>query len=666
MPRGKRQEHVAGQLAATRQNGRRSKTPLVVACGMTLIVLLVVVAAAPRWFDFVRDAGPSARQKPQMAKLTDPDSISRPEAIPDFSSRPWQELDDPVRDGWDSEVFSAKADEQLKKLAKLLDRGERIDAAALSSLAADDFSCGPLRPENLVTVFRDRTLWVQRADNANESIPRGSARPYHKTEGLADALQALARPFQGASEPRTELKLYRVTPSSDAVTTRHYFAMSGRAGDSLMELHATWVIRWSTSPADTEPRLASIGVEDFEQVRTLGTPTTFFSDCTESVLASNPCYRTQLLRGLNHWLERSQDHRFNFLLGNPGVAVGDANGDGLDDLYVCQEAGLPNRLFLQQPDGTATDVSEWAGVNWLENSKCALLVDLDNDGDQDLAVAIEGGVALAANDGQAKFALRTVLDTSDDVLSLTAADYDRDGRLDLYAGVYHASRAPDESQDAAIPAASAGVVYHDANSGGPNSLFRNQTNNPDVWQFTEVTQEVGLDNNNRRFTLAAAWEDFDNDGDQDLYVANDFGRNNLYRNDVSADGQHRFVDIAASAGAEDSASGMSVTWGDYDRDGWMDVYVSNMFSSAGNRIAFQDRFKAEAPEYVKTRLQRFARGNTLLRNAGTGVFSDVSEAAAVTMGRWAWSSNFVDLNNDGWEDLIVANGYITTDDTSDL
>jgi hypothetical protein len=176
-----------------------------------------------------------------------------------------------------------------------------------------------------------------------------------------------------------------------------------------------------------------------------------------------------------------------------------------------------------------------------------------------------------------------------------------------------------------------------------------------------------LSTNNRRFSLAAAWEDFDNDGDQDLYVANDYGRDNLYRHDVSDQaGLPRFVDVGPQAHVEDSASGMSVAWSDYDRDGWMDVYVSNMFSSAGNRITYQDQFKRGQPAEIKRRLQRFARGNTLLRNRGDGTFASVRRAGGAEIGRWAWSSNFVDINNDGWEDLVVANGYITGEDTRDL
>ena len=102
------------------------------------------------------------------------------------------------------------------------------------------------------------------------------------------------------------------------------------------------------------------------------------------------------------------------------------------------------------------------------------------------------------------------------------------------------------------------------------------------------------------------------------------------------------------------------------RDGWMDLYISNMFSAAGSRITHQQQFKADAPDVVKRRLQRFARGNTLLRNLGNNSFQDQSVAAGVTMGRWAWGSNFVDINNDGWQDLIVANGFITGAGTGDL
>ena len=111
---------------------------------------------------------------------------------------------------------------------------------------------------------------------------------------------------------------------------------------------------------------------------------------------------------------------------------------------------------------------------------------------------------------------------------------------------------------------------------------------------------------------------------------------------------------------------MSVSWGDYDRDGWMDIYISNMFSSAGNRVTFQDKFKQQRSSRETRLLQRLARGNTLLKNAGTAGFQDVSVQAATTMGRWSWGSVFADINNDGWQDLLITNGFLTSELPDDL
>jgi hypothetical protein len=208
---------------------------------------------------------------------------------------------------------------------------------------------------------------------------------------------------------------------------------------------------------------------------------------------------------------------------------------------------------------------------------------------------------------------------------MAAADFDNDGDLDIYLACYSRRGSAHDRRFLGRP-----VPYHDANNGGRNVLFRNDRKG----EFRDVTRAVGLDQNNRRFSMAAAWEDYDNDGDMDLYVANDYGRNNLYRND-----QGHFQDVAAEAGVEDSA---------------------------GNRIAYQRNFQATGQEHIRAAFQRHARGNSLFLNAGDGTFTDVSETAKVTMGRWAWGSRFVDINNDGWQDIVVANGYLTQANTGDL
>jgi hypothetical protein len=353
---------------------------------------------------------------------------------------------------------------------------------------------------------------------------------------------------------------------------------------------------------------------------------------------------------MDYWVNRLEHRLHVNRLGHHGLAVGDVDNDGRDDLYVCQPGGLPNRLYAHRADGTAVDTAEESGVDFLDDSTCALLVDLDNDGDQDLALLTVSGGFILANDGHGHFRIQASLPECRNTFSLTAADYDQDGLLDLYVGRYW----PEEDGRGAIPVP---VPYYDAQNGGANLLLRNAGE----WIFADVTEDVGLDVDNSRYTMAAAWEDYDRDGDPDLYVANDFGRNCLYRND---DGM--FLNVAAQAGVEDTAAGMSVSWSDYNQDGWMDLYVGNMFSSAGNRVAYQRHYEERFDVESREKLQRLARGNSLFQNDGNGEFTDVSLASATTMGRWAWGSLFLDINNDSWDDLLVANGHITTQDTGDL
>ena len=264
-----------------------------------------------------------------------------------------------------------------------------------------------------------------------------------------------------------------------------------------------------------------------------------------------------------------------------------------------------------------------------------------------------------ANDGRGIFTVKDAkLVPEAAPMAIASADFDLDGDLDFYVGCYSLRRGSVEAQVLGRP-----IPYFDANNGGRNVLFRNDRD----WKFTDATVANGLDANNRRFTLAAAWEDFDNDGDQDLYVANDYGRNNLYRNDAHPEGGRTFNDVAAEAAVEDISAGMSVSWGDYNRDGLMDLYVSNMWSSAGNRVTYQRQFQSGANAEKLAAFQRHARGNSLFTNLGNGTFADSSAGAGVTMGRWAWGSRFVDLDRDGFEDLFVANGFITQpDDSGDL
>jgi hypothetical protein len=561
---------------------------------------------------------------------------------------------DPRNDGWQSEALVEEAKVQLARILKQLADTDTLDANELAEVLADDFACSPLRPRQLGVAFRDQAVVVRRPDRA--SLDASSA-AYRNASGLAEALAELAESLGRADTIESEIIIYGVATEENVAGMKTAIQLSGRPSARTYQVNATWDCLWKRT-ADGPPRLLAIRVREYEEIETLGQhrqKNPWFADCTQSVLGQNRPFGEQLTYGLDHWLARVERVHRMHVFSNHGLAVGDVNGDGLDDVYVCQPGGLPNRLFVQNPDGTATDRSEWAGVDWLDATSSALLVDLDNDADQDLVLATLVGLLVMANDSTGRFELKAILPTGGaDMQSLSAADYDNDGDLDLYICLNFPKVTPESSE------ALNRFIYHDANDGAANRLFRNEIADGQ-WRLVDVTRQTGMDADNRRHSLAAAWEDYDNDGDQDLYVANDYGQNCLYQNDAG-----QFVNVARAAGVVDFGSGMSVSWGDYNRDGRMDLYVGNMFSSAGSRITPQAGFRPGIDPGTRNILRRFAKGNSLFANLGNGQFRELGAESAVEMGRWAWSSIFLDINNNGWEDIFVANGYITTEDTGDL
>lgn len=567
-------------------------------------------------------------------------------------------LMDPNQDGWLTEALAEKSKKQLGLVLSRLSKTTDPQNNSLSELVNDAVALGPLRQVSEFA-FDDNGLRVKRP---------GQKQPASEQRSLVDTLRDLIAPLVEIGQPEFHVKVVRVRLGEQArarenetngkkkrgdtkpgfMTTCLYEAQARNEQVSLQQT-ATLVCHWEYRSESL--RLANIESSDFEEVQLSGNNGPWFVDCTETVIGGEPEFQRQLAYGTNHWMQRiERAHGMDDTVSGAGLAVGDANGDGLEDVYVCQGPGLPNRLFLQNPDGTVTDRSVEAGVDWLDHTSAALFLDFDNDDDQDLAIATKGGLLLMENDGNGNFTKRAELTQQmTDVQSLTSADYDSDGDLDLFLCAYRhiSGRLRGE------------FVFHDATTGGRNYLFQN--NIDQEWKFTDVTEAVGLDAGSTRYTLAAAWEDYDNDGDPDLYVANDYGPNYLFRNEGG-----RFTNQTAAAGLTDTGFGMSVSWGDYDRDGRMDLYIGNMFSSAGSRITRQAKFQSNSNPQQRALYQRMAKGNSLFANQSDNVFRDVSNQAQVEMGRWAWSSVFADINNDGWEDLLVANGYITTDDTGDL
>ncbi|MFT4639077.1 MAG: hypothetical protein ACI8T1_002401 [Verrucomicrobiales bacterium] len=545
---------------------------------------------------------------------------------------------DPEESGWESESFSEYVSHEMN--AVLGKRLMGVDSP-MDTLLSKEVISSSLRPKSLSSLYQRHEIVIDEGG--------GETDRFRGMNAFATALEELAKPLAEAENKRAKFKVMHVEKQEGLIHARLLFEMSGRLPEGWFQATAVWHTEWTS----LDPyRLRSVRVENYREARP-GNGRIEFADIAPQVLAKAASYSDQLAYSFDYWRSRSDRSLVADLLGAQGIVVGDVNGDLLDDVYVLQPGGLPNRLFLHQADGTALDISQESGTDILDFCRSALLIDLDNDGDQDLVVGLAWSVVLLENDGRGHFGKRGMVSSSGQINSMAAADYDRDGDLDFYLCGRDASGEMKEELGAlGIP-----MSYFDANNGGPNTLLRNEGG----FAFTDVTQEVGMDKSNRRFSLACAWEDFDNDGDQDLYVANDFGRNNLFRNDGAT-----FTDIAMEAGVVDIGPGMSAAWGDHNQDGWMDLYIGNMWSNAGNRITLQKQFLPGADDATRDQARRHARGNSVYVNNGDGTFRDVTQESGANMARWAWSSNFIDLNNDGSEDLVVANGMITAGDTGDL
>ncbi len=553
---------------------------------------------------------------------------------------------DASRDRFAVEAASEQIAETLADFgARLKDGG--ADPDAVESLLGEGFVASGWRGEEQA-VREGSRLGLSR------TVPDGEAE-IGREEFLSEfrALLAGYRRIDTA-----EFEIVRAADSGPApsrIRTTIHFDLTGpersAATQRVLQQNGDWVMEWGRTEhgAWLVERWESGASNRVHGARGL------FADVTERALTGSDAYDSQLRYGVDYWRSRLDGALGVEVYGHHGVSVGDVDADGDDDLYVSQPAGLPNRLFRNDGDFTFTDITESAGVGVLDSTSMSLFADLDNDYDQDLVVVTGAAPLVFMNGGSGAFrhvpdAFGAAAASRGQFTAAALADYDRDGDLDLYLGVYR--------YHGGTGVRHAPTPYHDANNGPPNRLYRNDGDA----RFEDVTRLAGMDENNSRFTFAAAWGDYDGDSWPDLYVANDFGRNNLYRNR----GNGTFEDVAGRLGVEDVGAGMSAAWLDYDRDGGLDLYVGNMWSSAGLRLSVQRDFLPLSAGPVRDLYQRHAKGNTLFNGQPDGTFEDATFEAGVAHGRWAWSSGPLDFDNDGNEDLYVANGYVTNTQTHDL
>jgi hypothetical protein len=324
----------------------------------------------------------------------------------------------------------------------------------------------------------------------------------------------------------------------------------------------------------------------------------------------------------------------------PGVCVSDFDRDGWQDIYFVNgrdryERGiaLKNALYRNNGDGTFTDVTDTAGVPGTGYGLGCVWGDFDNDGFPDLFVTQYGRNVLYHNNGNGTFTDVTdkagVAGTESGIFhsGATFFDYDRDGRLDLYVGSYVAF-GPDGRRYCDIGGVQSSCPPS-AYRGSPDALYHNNGDGT----FTNVSKAANiLQPEGKNLSVGAA--DYDNDGWPDLFVANDGVAAYLYQNLHNGKFQERgeIAGIAFTMRGQVMAA-MCISLGDYDNDGWLDLYISDFQKSSDH----------------------------LWHNTGKGYFDEVSDESGITVPTrdvLSFGGGFVDYDNDGWLDLFIANGHV--------
>jgi len=336
---------------------------------------------------------------------------------------------------------------------------------------------------------------------------------------------------------------------------------------------------------------------------------------------------------------KSEKRLFNEFLGSGGGFF-DYDNDGDLDIYLVNGASQiaspdknpsTNALYRNNGDGSFSNVTELTGTGSTSYGTGCTVGDYDNDGDLDLYIANFGPNVLYQNSGKGTFidvSMQSGVANSQWGTSCAFADVDNDGNLDLYITNY-ADYAVKNDKKCYVR----GIwQYCGPRSYPPDTDIFYHNNGNGI--FTDLTEKSGFLDVPACHGLGVAFGDYDNDGDQDLYVANDQDPNFLFQNQ----GSGKFEETALLSGVSYSdmgkeEAGMGTIFGDYDNDGLLDLTVSN--------------FQKET--------------NTLYHNEGSGFFADVTTLAGIgeiTYSYLGWGIAFFDYNNDGYKDIFVANGHV--------
>jgi len=385
---------------------------------------------------------------------------------------------------------------------------------------------------------------------------------------------------------------------------------------------------------------------------------TFFSFACESELKQftklNP--KDTSIDFVNKLYETNSRNYFTYpymYLGG-GVAAGDFNNDGLEDLFFSGNM-VPNKLYLNQGDFQFKDISESAGIQgdnrWYSGVS---LIDINKDGFLDIYIAVGGenepnNNVLYINNQDNTFSEKAeAYGIDDDGYSMhsTFFDYDKDGDLDLYVANY-----PPTSFTAPVDYYKYMIDNHEDRDS--DHLYRN-----DGDRFVDVTKESGI--SNFGLSLGVVASDFNNDGNPDLYISNDFNAPDfMYINN----GDGTFTNEILSSLQQTSFFGMGVDAADFNNDGWVDIFQLDMnaadnfrskanMSSMNPEVFYQSVALGLHHQYMQNSLQ-LNQGNL---NDSSPAFSNIARWSGVSSTDWSWGGLFADFDNDGWKDLYVTNG----------
>lgn len=369
----------------------------------------------------------------------------------------------------------------------------------------------------------------------------------------------------------------------------------------------------------------------------------------------------------NNYIDEDEENnvlRYGYFYNGGGVAAADFNNDGLIDLYFTGNM-VANKLYLNRGDMEFEDVSEKSGTGLNEGWKTGVsLVDINDDGWVDIFVSRAGAQdprlrtkLLYINNGKTTDGIPTFTEKAaeyglNDASYTTQAvffDYDRDGDTDCFLLNHSLQEYAGFSNLIAS-------YRQQRNEAYGNKLLRN-----DGGKFKNVTDSAGIVSNVLSFGLGVNVNDFNNDGWQDLYIANDYNENDyLYLNEKN--GQFREV-IRESMGHV-SLFSMGTDAADINNDGLMDVLTLDMLPGSNERIKLTsgDDNYDKYQQLLRAGFHDQSMRNMLQLNNGTNqngvpVFSEIGQLAGVSNTDWSWAALMADFDNDGWKDIFISNGY---------